>query len=202
MIALIVGNGDVSREIADKLPKGAYVICADGGYRHMKTLGLRADILIGDMDSVGEETEPDTVLRYPVRKDFTDGEIAVNYALEKGFSEIVMVGFVGTRMDHTLTNIFLLKKIKEQGKNGCVIDAHNEIYCSADITLGGKKGDIVSIIPVGGDVDGVTTEGLEYPLCGETLEFGKGRGVSNVMTGERCRITVENGTALIIKSRD
>ena len=202
MIALIVGNGDVSGEIADKLPKGAYVICADGGYRHMKTLGLRADILIGDMDSVGEETEPDNVLRYPVRKDFTDGEIAVNYALEKGFSEIVMVGFVGTRMDHTLTNIFLLKKIKEQGKSGCVIDAHNEIYCSADITLDGKKGDIVSIIPVGGNADGVTTEGLEYPLCGETLEFGKGRGVSNVMTGERCRITVENGTALIIKSRD
>ena len=83
-----------------------------------------------------------------------------------------------------------------------MIDAHNEIYCSADITLDGKKGDIVSIIPVGGNADGVTTEGLEYPLCGETLEFGKGRGVSNVMTGERCRITVENGTALIIKSRD
>ena len=135
----VIFAGAEMNSISDiSIDSDTFIICADGGYRHMKTLGLRADILIGDMDSVGEETEPDNVLRYPVRKDFTDGEIAVNYALEKGFSEIVMVGFVGTRMDHTLTNIFLLKKIKEQGKSGCVIDAHNEIYCSADITLGGK----------------------------------------------------------------
>lgn len=202
MTALIIGNGEVSREIKFKLPNNPYIICADGGMRHLEKLGLSADVLIGDMDSAGDAKIPEKVIRYPVRKDFTDGELAVDYAIDGGFSEIVMIGFTGTRADHTLTNIFLLKRIHEHGVHGCIIDANNEIYCSNDITIYGEKGDLVSIIPVGGDLDGVTTEGLEYPLSFEKLEFGVGRGVSNVMLGEKCRIIVKYGTALIIKSRD
>lgn len=202
MTALIVGNGEVSESIKEKLPDNAYVICADGGVRHMKKLGISADILIGDMDSLGGNEIPEQVIKYPAKKDLTDGEIAVNYAIEQGFSKIVMIGFIGTREDHTLTNIFFLKKIKEHGRLGCIIDEHNEIYCADDLTLSGTAGEIVSIIPIGGDVESVTTEGLEYPLSSEKLKFAEGRGVSNVMNGDKCRITVSGGTALIIKSKD
>lgn len=203
MIALIVGNGDVSGKIKPLLPKGAYVICADGGFRHMDKLDLTPDIVIGDMDSVKADISKEKTICYPVRKDFTDSEIAVKYAIDKGFSEIVLVGFTGTRMDHTLTNLFLLKNISEKGVKAELIDEHNVIrYAEKENVIYGKKGDIVSIIPIAGDVSGITTEGLEYPLFEETLEFAKGRGVSNVMTTDSCKITIEKGSALIIKSKD
>lgn len=203
MTALIVGNGDVSEKIKPLLPENAYVICADGGFRHMDKLGLTPDIIIGDMDSVKADLHGEKTIVYPVRKDFTDSEIAVNYAIDNGFSDLVLIGFTGTRTDHTLTNLFLLKGISERGARAEIIDEHNIIrYAEKENIIRGKKGDIVSIIPIGGDVSGITTEGLDYPLFSETLEFGKGRGVSNVMTGDACRITVKNGSALIIKSKD
>lgn len=203
MIALIVGNGDVSDELKKEIPKNSYVICADGGIRHMEKLGLSPDIIIGDMDSAETEFEEEKAIRYPVRKDFTDSEIAVNYALEHGFDEIIMLGFTGTRLDHTITNLFLLKKISEVKKKGVIIDKHNRIfYAEKKNIICGKRGEIVSIIPIGGDVYGITTKGLDYPLYDESLEFGKSRGVSNIMTGECCEITIKSGTALIIKSKD
>lgn len=203
MTALIVGNGEVSEKIKPLLPENAYVICADGGFRHMDKLGLTPDIVIGDMDSVKADLHGEKTIVYPVRKDFTDSEIAVNYAIDNGFSDLVLIGFTGTRTDHTLTNLFLLKGISERGARAEIIDEHNVIrYAEKENIIRGKKGDIVSIIPIGGDVSGITTEGLDYPLSSETLEFGKGRGVSNVMTGDECRITVKNGSALIIKSKD
>lgn len=203
MVAVIVGNGDVDAAIKNELPRNAYVICADGGMRHMEKLSLTPDIVIGDMDSYAGEIKDSEVIRYPVKKDFTDSEIAVLYALENGFSEIVMVGLTGTRLDHTLTNLFLLKTITEKGARGVIIDEKNKIYyAQRENEFAGIPGDIVSIIPVGGNVSGITTEGLEYPLKNETLEFGKSRGVSNVMTGYMCSITIEKGTALIIKSKD
>ncbi len=203
MTALIVGNGEVSEKIKPLLPENAYVICADGGFRHMDKLGLTPDIVIGDMDSVKADLHGEKTIVYPVRKDFTDSEIAVNYAIDNGFSDLVLIGFTGTRTDHTLTNLFLLKGISERGARAKIIDEHNIIrYAEKENIIRGKKGDIVSIIPIGGDVSGITTEGLDYPLFSETLEFGKGRGVSNVMTGDECRITVKNGSALIIKSKD
>ena len=100
-------------------------------------------------------------------------------------------------------SIFLLKKISDAGKKGVIIDRHNKIYyAEKENIICGKKGDIVSIVPVGGDVYGITTEGLEYTLFNETLEFGKSRGVSNVMTDESCKITIKSGIAMIIKSKD
>ena len=203
MIALIVGNGEVSDEIKNELPENTFVICADGGIRHMKKLGLRPDIIIGDMDSADIEIDEEKAIRYPVKKDFTDSEISVDYAINHGFEEIIMLGFTGTRLDHTITNLFLLKKISESGRKGVIIDKHNKIfYAERENVILGKMGDIVSIIPIGEDVSGITTNGLEYPLNNETLEFGKSRGVSNVMTGECCEIMIESGTAMIIKSKD
>lgn len=201
--ALIVGNGEVNPETLKELPKNPYIICADGGMRHIKKLGLYADIIIGDMDSIDTDISEENAIRYPVRKDFTDSEIAVDYAIEKGFSEVVMVGFTGTRMDHTLTNIFLLKKLSDNGIKAYIKDFYNTIYfAEKENIISGEVGDIISIIPVGGDIFGVTTKGLDYPLSFETLEFSKSRGVSNVMTQKTCTITIEKGMALIIKSRD
>ena len=203
MDCLIIGNGRVTKDLMGKIPRNSYVICADGGAKYLDMLGVSADIIVGDMDSFDGEISTKETIKYPVRKDFTDSEIAVDIAIEKGFKNIVMVGFTGTRLDHTLTNLFLLKRITENSATGVIIDSNNEIYYAKKYNeISGKIGDIVSIIPVGTDMSGITTDGLDYPLFNETLEFGKGRGVSNVMIKEKCSIKIEKGQGLIIKSKD
>lgn len=205
MRAVIIGNGTIDdyNYIGGKLRKNDYVICADGGYKHAVALNVKPAVVIGDMDSIGENEYDGEVINLPIRKDFTDSEVCVKYILLKDFDEILMLAFTGTRADHTLTNMLLLKQIAEAGKNAKIVDEHNEIiFASAENTIYGQKGDIVSIIPVGGNLSGITTKGLDYPLENETLVFGESRGVSNVMTTGKCSVTIASGMGLIIKSRD
>lgn len=201
MRAVIIGSGSIKdyEYIKSKIRENDYIICADGGYDHAVKMGLSPDILIGDFDSVSELPKTSEIIKYPARKDFTDGELAVKYAIEHGFDDVLLLAMTGDRADHTITDILLLT----QCKNGCIADDNNEIYLLRDsVTVSGRKGDTVSIVPVGGDVGGITTHNLEYPLCNETLYFGESRGVSNVMTAEECVITAKKGIGLVIKVRN
>ena len=202
MNAVIIAGGTITdyKETKKYIPENAYIICADSGYDHAIKMGLKPDILIGDMDSIKSQRDVKEVV-YPVRKDYTDSELVLEYAVDNGYNNLLLLGFIGTRMDHTLTNISLLFKYKDI--NAVMVDGNNEIYVArTDNIIKGKKGDLISIIPLGGELTGVTTENLEYPLTEESLFFGEGRGVSNVMTDTECRITVKSGNGLIIKSRD
>lgn len=198
MRALIIGNGDIKNydNIMRKICRTDLIICADGGYNHVKKMGITPDVLIGDLDSaIGYEDIKNRV-EYPTRKDFTDGELAVMYAEEHGCDSVVMVGMTGDRLDHTFADIMLLNKCK----NGVVIDDNNEIYLLRDrLRINGKCGQTLSIIPVTADARGISTSGLEYPLDNETLYFSSTRGISNVMTADICEITINEGLALVVK---
>lgn len=205
MRAVIIGNGEIKdyESIRKKIRSGDYILCADGGYIHAKKMNIKPDVVIGDMDSIGENDYDGDIINLPIRKDFTDSEVCIKYVLLKDIEEILMLGFTGTRQDHTITNLLLLKQIADAGKKAHIIDEHNEIYYAAgENTIYGKKGDLVSIVPLGGDMIGVTTEGLDYPLDDENLIFGESRGVSNVMKSNKCRILVKSGFGLIIKAHD
>lgn len=198
MRAVIIGNGSIydygyiKRYIKD----GDFIICADGGARHAKAMDLTADVLIGDFDSIPYDAENAAkVIEYPTRKDFTDGELCVNYAVEHGFSDVLLIGMTGSRLDHTINNIFLLFKCK----CGCLIDEYNEIFAFSDrLEINRRKGKTLSIIPVYGDMEGVVTDGLEYPLNNETLYFGQARGNSNVVISDSVLITAKKGRGIVI----
>lgn len=203
MRAVLIANGDVRDydNIKKYIGENDFIICADGGYRHAKMLGIIPDVVIGDMDSAKIEDIEEKKIIYPTRKDFTDGELVLEYAIENGYSELILIGFIGTRMDHTFTNISMLLNYPEI--DALIVDEHNEIKILKDENeIRGEKGDIVSIIPMGECIEGVTTIGLEYPLCNEKLYFGKGRGVSNKMTSSSARVTKKSGMGIIIKSKD
>ena len=118
------------------------------------------------------------------------------YAVEHGYQDIALIAMTGDRLDHTMADILLLDKCK----NGVVIDDNNEIYLLKDkLSINGRKGQTLSIIPINGDAQGITTIGLEYPLCDETLHFASSRGISNVMLDSKCEITIKKGMALVIK---
>lgn len=199
MTGVIICGGNVGEYINDYIGAEDFVICADSGYDHAKRFGIIPDIVIGDMDSTAYNDIAEEKRVYPKRKDFTDSELAVMYALEKGFEKVLLFGMIGTRMDHSLANIGMLSRLK----NAVIIDENNEIYFAEDeFSLNGKPGDIISIIPFKEDLFGVTTEGLDYPLENGTIKCGTSLGISNVMIKNTCRIKIEKGKALIIRSKD
>ncbi len=196
--AVIIGNGDVKdyRYLKEKIHDTDFIICADGGYNHASAMGIKPNVLLGDFDSAKDYEKVADRIEYPKRKDFTDGELAVMYAVEHGYNDVVLIAMTGDRLDHTIADILLLTKCK----NGVLIDDNNEIYLLRDeIEISGRKGQTVSIIPINGNVQGISTTGLEYPLCDETLYFASSRGISNVMLDEKCKISIKKGMALVIK---
>ncbi len=204
MRAVIFSGGNIDNyEFTKQLLKSDdLIIAADSGFDHLKELGIIPDIFIGDMDSVQNEVLAKEVIKLEVMKDETDTEAAVRLAVKKGAEKILIFGGIGTRLDHTMANILLLKSIFDMGISASIIDSHNEIFYLKDkISITGKTGDTLSIIPLS-DMFGATTSGLFYKLKNDELKFGSSRGVSNVMTDDSCEITVTSGEALVIKSRD
>ena len=196
MRAVVIGNGDINdyEYISSLIRNDDTIICADGGLRHAEAMGLITNVAIGDFDSYKSDIKVKKFV-YPERKDYTDGELAVQYAIDNGYDEIMLLGMTGKRLDHTLTDILLLSKYE----NSYLIDDYNEVHIvSSKLVLRDKKGKTLSIIPVLSDLKGITTKGLEYPLHDETLFFGESRGNSNVVTDDTCIIEVRSGMGIVI----
>ncbi len=185
------------------------VISADSGARHCKCFEVVPDLLVGDFDSVNEADYKDFVsagveiAQFPVEKDMTDSELAIDIALEKGCSRVILLGALGTRLDHSVSNLFLLKKLLETGAEGILADENNEArLIDRRIVLDREQDVFVTLLPIAGPAKGVTTKGLYYPLEDATLEVGSSWGVSNKFSSEKAVVTVQKGTLLVILSRD
>lgn len=178
------------------------VICADSGYDLALKIGVEPDIVVGDFDSAVNKPPEKKTLRFPAKKDFTDTELAISYARERGFSDFLILGGIGTRMDHTLTNILMLKDMLSRGERGEIADEYNRIFITnTSSSIDATKGTLVSLVPLT-QCTGITTQGLEYPLYLATLDVGSGRGVSNVITHSNPRVSLQSGDLLITLSRD
>lgn len=204
MRAVILSGGRIKDyEYVKKFTKNALIICADKGYNHSVKMGVKPHILIGDFDSVGSLPDDNNIekISYPADKDKTDTHLALEYAFNRNFEEILIFGAIGSRMDHTLSNI--LMTITYSGKI-TVMDEHNKIWSVRDsIILHEEPGTIVSILPIG-QVYGVTTSGLKYPLYKKDIDVTKepSLGISNVMTEKKAEITVEKGVIIVMVTSD
>ena len=141
-------------------------------------------------------------MQHPRDKDETDLELALNYAVENGYREIVIVAALGNRLDQTLGNLSLLSAVQLATRNVRLDDGVEEaFFCRARSEVRGRSGDLVSLIPWGGEVRGVCTEGLRWPLSDEILFPHKTRGISNEMTDALARVQIESGLLLIVHRR-
>ncbi|NLD72229.1 MAG: thiamine diphosphokinase [Chloroflexi bacterium] len=181
------------------------VIAADGGANWLHARGLGAHLLVGDLDSITPEAQAALVaggcrvLEHPRRKDETDTELALLEAVARGARRITLIGASGNRIDHTLGNILLLAMPALEGIQTTIYDGHSYLsLVRREATVRGRAGDVVSLLPIGGDAEGVTTDGLEYPLRGETLRMGPARGISNVLAGREGRVAVAQGCLLMV----
>ena len=212
MKVLIVGSGSLSdsRLLADRCKWADLVIAADGGALHLAKSGLVPHILLGDFDSIPASVlekltgrKDVEVIRHPVRKDYTDMELAVDLAADRGATELVMLGACGSRLDHTAGNIFLLHKLLDKGIEGHIEDDKNQVYMIKDSLKINKQGNRkVSLLPLTSSVEGITTKGLSYALRDDTLFFGINRGISNEFEEETAVITLKKGVLLVFISED
>lgn len=137
--AIVVCNGRISdySSYGKYFDNADFVICADGGAYHLREFGIVPDIMLGDFDSIDLSdyeffSSKTNVLKYPVKKDQTDSEIAVLLAAKKGFNPIYLIGAMGNRIDHTMANIMLMFKLLDMGITCVVADEHNELYALKD----------------------------------------------------------------------
>ncbi len=199
--AIIIANGKMERPdaLSSYLNSSTLIITADGGIYNCISLGLRPNVIIGDLDSIKDEeltiyTQAGTeIFKYPKRKDETDLELALQYALKIGITDLIIIGGLGARWDMSIANILIIAHPMYADINIRLLDGHQEIRLlrAGDSTIiHGHPGETISLIPLAGDVLGITTSGLEYPLNDETLQFGTARGVSNVFILEQVQINI------------
>ncbi len=210
MNTVIFTNGEVDRLdlLETILQKSKFLICADGGLRHMRNLGLKPDLLIGDLDSISSDDSrwinenKIEILKFPKKKDQTDLELALLAAVDRAGDPITVIGAMGGRIDQTLTNIFLLLMPELQNVDIRLDDGKEELFLiQAHGYISGKKGDIVSLLPLLSPVMGIKTKGLKYPLKDEILFLERSRGVSNKMDSNEAEVTMKSGVLLCIHTR-
>lgn len=211
MDCVIIASGDLkfTPEIRRIIESADLIVCADGGARHLRQIDMMPHVLIGDFDSIRQTDKAFfkennvRMIQFPEKKDQTDSELCLLWAMEQQVSRITLLGGIGTRMDHSLANIFLLKQLADQKIPARIINANNEIYMVWDfIEIEGTKGDLLSIIPVTETVSGITLTGLEYSLTNGELNMGTSMGVSNRFLDTLATVSVKNGGLIATKSRD
>jgi thiamine pyrophosphokinase len=214
VLALIVADGDVpARAAVDRLLGSlpALVVAADGGALKAEAIGHPAHVVVGDADSLdlaqaerlraaGAE-----VIVHPAAKDESDAELALNEALNRGATRVVIIGaFGGRRLEHTLANVLLLASERLRGRDICLADRASTLRVMHDgerLEINGAPGDYVSLLPLTGFVSGVTTLGLRYRLTTEMLEQGPARGLSNELTDNAATIQIGQGRLAVVHTR-
>ena len=195
----IFGGGTAPAAVCD-IREEDLVIAADAGLTLCRNFGITPDVILGDFDSLGQIPCTENVIRYPVEKDDTDMAIAVNFGRERGFSRFVLYGGSGGRMDHTMANWQLLSGLASRGMQGflCGDGFCATVLCQGTLVFPEKCDGILSCFAFDGPCEGVTIQGLQYPLTDAKLMPDRPLGVSNHFVGKAASVTVHAGRMLVM----
>lgn len=184
----------------------SYLICCDRGARHLKRLAILPDAVIGDMDSIDQrdlryyENQGVKIIRYASEKDYTDTELALDYALQWKPKKISIFCALGGRLDHTLANIYLLMKGFDKGIDTVLMDEYCEAFIlNRQCSFVREAGKTVSLLALSPKVTGINLSGFYYPLENGNLKMGETLGISNWINKGRATITIDRGKLLVIK---
>ncbi len=192
------------------IQKADIIICCDAGMHHTKALGIRPNYIVGDFDSVSPEVldeyrkEGIAIQQFPTHKDETDMQLGIQLAEDLGADDLILIGGIGDRLDHTMANAHLLFHLCKRGIHAVLVNEKNRVeLIDHETKLFGKAGDLVSIIPLSMVVKGVTLEGLEYPLTDYDLHLDDPViAVSNVMLGDQASVRIKEGYLFVMQTKD
>ena len=203
----VIENSERAREAAESAD---LVIAADGGARHCLRLGVIPEVVVGDLDSLDDadrrilEASGTEFMVHALNKDQTDLELALLAAVDRDAKKITVLGAIGGRLDMTIANVLLLAhpELSEVQVELWHRDQTAWLIHPPGGPIRGELGDIVSLIPLGGDAKGITDRDLQYSLRDETLVSGPARGVSNVVAGPNPQVELRAGTLLVVLTPD
>lgn len=182
------------------------LVCADGGARHLKNMGLTPQVIIGDMDSLTPEIlahfmeRGSRISRHPREKKETDTQLALEYAWQLLPREVRIYGGMGGRIDHTLANISLLAAGANKGVPTKLVDEWCEVSVITKSTaIEGLIGQTVSLLPLASPAAGIDLKGFAYPLDGGRMELGAPYGISNLLAADRAVVSIATGSLLLVK---
>ena len=213
MRAVRFANGHLPDPVAarGRLLPGDLILCADGGSRHALDMGLRPDLVVGDLDSLSSADRARisqlgcAIQQHPADKNETDLELALLHAVTHyPDHEVLILGGFGGRFDHMLANVLLLAHPRLLGRPIRFVDDRQSAWLLAadpppgETTIAGAPGDVVSLLPLGGPAYVASTTGLRWPLRNETLAFGATRGVSNEMTAAVATVRLGEGVVVCV----
>ena len=210
--ACIITGGTISPKFLSKhLKENSYslLLVVDGALELTHSLGICPNYIIGDFDTVSEEIlefyDKDIILRHLPEKDQTDTELAVETAISFQCEEIDFLGAVGSRLDHSLANIFLLQRLLKQKIDGVIWNEYNKLYLKATsfrIKKKETKGEFLSLLPLTQTVEDVTLLGVKYPVQHRTFYQQDTLGISNEIIDEEAIISFSNGIFIVVESKD
>ncbi len=206
MRAIIIAGGAISDPAFYRplLQDDDVIFCADSGYKNAEKMGIKPHIVIGDFDSAPREEAPrDAEIRVlPVEKDRTDLHECIVVAMEQGAKEMLLFGARGTRQDHSLAALSLLKLGLDHGVTIRLIDEHNETFLiDKEVIIPKREGCKLSLLPMT-KASGIYAEGVYYPVNDGTMDWGNPYGVSNEFVADEAKISVREGVLIAIFSRD
>jgi thiamine pyrophosphokinase len=202
-VVVVAGGSAPGPRAVEAIPPGASVIAADAGADYAFALGLEVGFAIGDFDSVTPATLAslgDRAERHPVEKDATDLELALRAALTLEPRRILVVGGIEGRLDHLLGELLILgaDELGDVEVDAVLGEARIHVV-RGERSLVGREGELISLFALHGPAEGIVTEGLRYPLRGDTLLPGSSRGISNTFAAPAARISVERGLLLAVR---
>jgi len=206
----VIAHGDVDPGDRVHLEGADLIVAADGGTLALERWNFVPHAIVGDLDSLGVDraaeyaTQGVTVVPYSPEKDESDLELAIEYATAAKADDIVLLGILGgARFDHEVANTLLIAADEYRGlklravRGGMTVRA---LHGGETLDLEGVAGDLVTLLAVRGDAEGVRTHRLKYPLSRETLHFGAARGLSNVVVSSGATVSFDRGVLLIIET--
>lgn len=202
---VIVGGAEIRNyaDVKKHLNNEDYYVFCDSGLRHLESLGVSADLIVGDFDSHKNPCLDTETIVLPCEKDDTDTMFALKEGIRRGFEEFLLVGVVGERFDHTMGNISALLYLDSKGKKGVVLDDYSEMcVVSSQPEWVSDEYPFFSLLNISGVAKGVTIENAKYPLCDAEIDCEYQYGISNeVLKGKTAKISVQEGRLLLVKIR-
>lgn len=199
----VIENDEFIKEVINK---DDFMIAVDGGFNHINRLGFSPDLILGDFDSSEYNMALESngeIHKYSSDKNATDGEIAIDYVIESDFDEVIIVGALGNRIDHMLSNIYMLEKLSDAGITGKIISYKNEINFLADeLVLYRGKYKYFSVLSITDMVSGLSIKNSRYDLKEAELSRWESLCISNEFLEETVNISLKKGKAIVIKSLD
>jgi thiamine pyrophosphokinase len=211
MKVIIISGGTPPSEklLKNEITKDSFLIAADSGANCLYDYDIIPDLLLGDFDSINKdildyfEKSDCRIDIYPTEKNFTDTEIAAQKAISMKPNEIVFLGCTGSRVDHLLSNIGMLKICLENHVNAYIKDENNCIRLyDASTSLDGTVGRLFSVQSYTNEIIGLTIEGAKYPLNNYNLKVGQSITVSNEFAMPKVLLKFKSGTLMVIFPSD